>query len=93
MTTAEMNSKLQILELGRFKFSEQILELSRYHYKRKICIYKWSGCALFIEGLGFLKFKDSKYIYSPRGGRKALKDIISQGGMINYDNIEFVQPI
>lgn len=56
-----------------------------------------NGCFLFIQGLGYIRFKNSKDLegiklpYNPKGGLRALKDILKGGGFVNYDNIEFLK--
>lgn len=54
------------------------------------------GWGLYIEGKGFLKFKHdtTSYVpYSPCGGRKALESILEAGGLLNYNEIEFIKPV
>ena len=81
MTTEEINSKLQIVSVKgkRFKCPEGYRQFER-------------SFAFFVPGLGYLAFKDSEYIpYMPIGGRRALESILEAGGMLNYDNILFIQ--
>lgn len=49
--------------------------------------------AFFVEGKGYLKFKDVNTPYTPLGGKKSLQSIIDLGGPTSYENIEFVNPI
>lgn len=86
--TDKLNSKLEIKIAKNLKFA------SGNDY------VLFSGHALFIAGYGYLRFAVSsnkqdnefKTPYSPMGGRKALKSIISAGGLLTYDGMEFVNP-
>lgn len=82
MSTAELNSSLEIRKLTR---------LSRF--KNEKGIYSISGgFTLFIEGLGYVCL-NSKYPYSPVGGKSALKNVLSDGGLTAYDeNVSFILP-
>jgi len=50
---------------------------------------KW--CLL--DDKGYVGFKDDPYIpYFPRGGKRALDEILTSGGFTNEDDIVFIQP-
>ncbi len=82
-TTKQLNAKLQIVRLDGLKFKAPLGTAST------------RGWGLYIEGKGYLKFKhDNDYVpYAPCGGRKALESILAAGGLLNYDCIEFINPI
>lgn len=86
MTTAEKNSKLQIKKVKDLKIGSPS------------AWYTINGHVLFIEGLGYVAFKDSYseltgtcMPYQPIGRRNALKSIIETGGFLSYDEITFVK--
>lgn len=83
-TTKQLNAQLQIVRLDGLQF------------KAPLGLASVKGWGLYIEGKGYLKFKsDTKsYVpYAPCGGRKALESILAAGGLLNYDNIEFINPV
>lgn len=56
-----------------------------------------NGHALYVAGKGYLSFKGLnvkdfgvKLPYSP--SKKGLQSIIDDGGLIHYDNVEWLQP-
>lgn len=57
-----------------------------------------SGYALYEPGKGYVAFSSDRddfgilIPYIPIGGRKALQSILSNGGFINFDGMEYVQP-
>lgn len=74
----------------------QIVRLDGLQFKAPLGLASVKGWGLYIEGKGYLKFKsDTKsYVpYAPCGGRKALESILAAGGLLNYDNIEFINPV
>jgi len=87
MEAMNINSKLEIVKLKEVKF---------YNSKNEYVVF--TGHALYVKGMGYIRFKDSgnaqsdefKTPYNPKGGRKALKDIIKGGGFTSYDDLEFV---
>lgn len=83
-TTKQLNARLQIVRLDGLQF------------KAPLGLASVKGWGLYIEGMGYLKFRsDSKSFvpYAPCGGRKALESILAAGGLLNYDNIEFINPV
>lgn len=83
-TTKQLNAQLLIVRLDGLQF------------KAPLGLASVKGWGLYIEGKGYLKFKsDTKsYVpYAPCGGRKALESILAAGGLLNYDNIEFINPV
>lgn len=83
-TTKQLNSQLQIVRLDGLQF------------KAPIGVANARGWGLYIEGKGYLKFKsdENSFVpYAPCGGRKALESILAAGGLLNYNNIEFINPI
>jgi hypothetical protein len=75
MTTQEINSKLQIVNIKGKRFSSP---LGYYEITK--------GFALYVPELGYLAFQDCPDCpYSP--SRKALKEILEAGGMVHYDTI------
>lgn len=80
MTIQEINSKLQIVKLNDQKFPT----VDGY--------FQPSGYALKHSELGYFSF-NTDYPYSPKGGKKALKSILEAGGMLNFDNCRWLQPL
>lgn len=86
MTTQEINNKLQIVNVKGKRFS---------------CPYGYyeidKGFAFCVPELGYLAFNTDYsnthgYMpYTPLGGRKALKEIVSSGGLINFNNVIWVK--
>lgn len=80
-----------------------MLELKRLKNARFGFPHMWkvvTGWALYDEERGgFVAFsvhRDKYGIlvpYCPRGGKKALQSIITSGGFVNYNGIEFVKPL
>lgn len=86
METEELNRKLEIKSVGGLKF----------RINSKIVAVMKEGChSLFIEGLGYLYFLTDKepIPYVPCGGKKALQSIIDNGGLLDYSEIRFTNPI
>jgi len=89
MTIQEINKNLEIKSVKGLKFGN------------KLGHCKPTGLALYHKDLGFLSFKEDNKEkphqiptpYSPRGGKKALKSILENGGFTNYDSVEWIQPI
>lgn len=82
-TTKQLNAQLQIVRLDGLQF------------KAPIGVASTRGWGLYIEGKGYLKFKsDPAFVpYAPCGGRKALESILEAGGLLNYNSMEFINPI
>ncbi len=82
-TTKELNARLEIVNLKGYRFNTP----------KGICTMR--GFAFYIKGKGFVRFKhDLPGIpYAPCGGRKALLSILNSGGFVNYDSLEFTNPI
>lgn len=83
-TTKQLNAQLQIVRLDGLRF------------KAPIGVAMAHGWGFYIEGKGYLKFKSDSTVfvpYSPVGGRAALESILEAGGLLNYNNIEFIKPI
>lgn len=86
METKDLNKKLEIKPVGGLKF----------RINSKMVAVMTEGCySLFIEGLGYLYFQadDEPIPYVPRGGKKALQSIIDEGGLLDYNDIRFANPI
>lgn len=81
--TIALNKRLQIVRLDDLKFPMP----NGYAQQR--------GHGFYIAGKGFIKFKcDDTFVpYAPCGGKAALQSIIDDGGFIEYDSLEFIQPI
>lgn len=81
--TKQLNAQLQIVRLDGLKFKAPLGTAST------------RGWGFYIEGKGYLKFKsDTDFVpYSPCGGRKALESVLAAGGLLNYDSIEFINPV
>ncbi|GAF66410.1 ABC transporter ATP-binding protein [Bacillus sp. TS-2] len=74
----------------------QIKKINNLKWKTPIADYVTAiGYALYIEGKGYLAFKqDNKEIpYTPIGGKKALQSIIDSGGLLNYKDVIWINPI
>ena len=55
-------------------------------------VYTSKGClALYEEGKGYVSLDNGRSVYVPVGGRKALQNIIDQGGFLTPPT--FVQPV
>jgi hypothetical protein len=80
MTIQEINAGLKIVKLKDQKF------------KTEGGYYKPDGYALKHSTLGYFSF-DTEYPYIPSGGRKALKAILEAGGLLNFDNVNWLQPL
>lgn len=51
-----------------------------------------TGYALHHPERGFLSFKGDSYSpYTPIGGRKALRSIMDAGGLLNFDDVMWLQ--
>lgn len=81
------NEHYEVLNLKGLKFSNgegQICE-TRSHF------------GLFVKGKGFVSFKDSekkepvKLPYA--NDKKVIQEIIDAGGLVNFSNVDFVNPI
>ena len=83
--TQEINSSLIIKSTKGFKFGNNKIQ------------FEIQGFGLYHPVLGFVSFDTDKYginiPYIPCGGRKALKSILNDGGLINYDSVKFAKPI
>lgn len=83
--TDEINSRLKIKSTKGFKFGNSKVQFST------------SGLGLYHDVLGFISFdKDSYGVaipYIPQGGRRVLKDILNDGGLTSYSNMQFAKPI
>lgn len=83
MTTQEINSKLQIVNVTGKRF----VAISGSYRVGK-------GYAFYVPELGYLTFKDSPHVpYIPCGGLATLQSILDTGGMVNYDTITFVNEL
>ena len=72
MNTAEINSKLQIVNIKgkRFRCPEGYYKIAK-------------GYAFHVPELGYLAWKDTPfYPYSP--SKKALQEILDKGGLVNF---------
>jgi hypothetical protein len=82
MNREEITSKLQIKNIDGLKFGNN----------KAYCMPK--GYALYHPQLGFIGLgnKNEEFNidlpYTPCGGRKALKSIIDEGGLLTYDSNE-----
>lgn len=81
MTTKQINAGLQIVKLGEIKF------------KAPGGYYKPTGYALRHPELGYFAFSGEDTPYTPKGGRKALKQILAAGGMLNFDTCTWLQEL
>lgn len=83
--TQEINSQLRIKSTKGFRFGNDKVQ------------FETSGLSLYHSTLGFISFSKDKYginlPYIPQGGRKALKKILDDGGLLNYENVEFSKPL
>ena len=90
LTTEQINAKLQVVSTAGLSFGNKLVNVRIKN-----------GYALFHEDLGYLSFKGcatelSMWVqvpYSPAGGRRALQAIVDAGGMLEYDEIEWLQPL
>lgn len=81
--TIELNKRLEIKRIGGLQFPHPLGAVSA------------KGWAFYIAGKGFVKFKfqDNFLPYTPCGGKKALQSILADGGFIEYDSLEFINPV
>lgn len=81
--TIALNARIQIVNLRNYQFQTP----------KGICTLR--GWGMMIPGKGFIKFKHDELPvpYSPIGGKKALQSIMESGGFLEYDSLEFVNPI
>lgn len=90
MTNTEITKGLQIIKLKGVKFGNK-LAFTKFE----------KGYALYHKELGFMAFKADNQNkpfgvaipYTPSGGRKALQAILEAGGLIHYNDVEWLQPI
>ena len=78
MNVKEINSQLRIVKLGNQKFAAE----GGY--------YKPTGYALKHPTLGYYSF-NKETPYNPIGGVKALKLIKESGGILNFDNCNWLK--
>lgn len=79
MKNIEINAGLKVVKLDGEKF------------KYKTGFYICEGFALKHEELGFVSF-DGILPYRPHGGKKALTQILKDGGFLEFDTIKFLKP-
>ena len=80
--TIELNNKLEIVKIDhdyKFKKNENIEASTTGH-----CFY--------IEGKGYVAFKDDSIPYTPIGGESSLPSILDEGGFLYYDCLKFINP-
>ena len=83
--TEHLNSRLERCHLDGLSFRSN---------SGKIRTYGRNDWAFFITGLGWVSMPDDDGLpYTPIGGRKALGEIKSAGGFLNYDGFQFVWPV
>ena len=83
--TLHLNSSLEKCHLDGLSFRSN---------SGKIRTYGRNDWAFFITGLGWVSMPDDDGLpYTPIGGRKALGEIKSAGGFLNYDGFQFVWPV
>ena len=81
MTTKQINAGLQIVKLKGQKF-------------RTINGYcKPTGYTFYHADLGYITLDNDDYPYIPCGGKKALQKILSDGGLLDYTNVKWLQPM
>lgn len=73
-----INSELKVVKLNGQRFAT-----TNGYYQPK-------GYALKHPTLGYFSF-DTDHPYSPRGGKKALEEILNNGGMLNFDNCKWLK--
>lgn len=84
MTTLEINNGLKIEKLSGQKFRARFG--GGYYVPVGHCLHH--------EKLGYLGFKDSPFTpYIPCGGKQALERILKDGGMVSFDQIQWIRPI
>lgn len=83
--TEEINSRLIIKSTKGMRFGNDKIQ------------FESSGLSLYHPVLGFVSFGKDKYginiPYVPVGGRKALNQILSDGGLTDYANAQWAKPI
>lgn len=82
--TIAINAALQIVRLkGDLKFLS----------KDKSGYYQPTGYCLLHPDKGYFAFAGDDTPYMPRGGKKALMQIMDKGGFIDFDTAVWLQPI
>lgn len=77
----------------------QIKKVNGLRFGNHLAYNEARGYAFYHEDLGYMSFKkdneskDAKVPYIPLGGKRALEYILDTGGLIHYDDIEWLQPI
>jgi hypothetical protein len=82
LTTQQINSELKIVKMDTQKF------------KTVDGYYQPKGFSFKHPVLGYLSFTNSEHSdapYTPRGGKKALQQILNDGGLLNFDNAKWLQ--
>ena len=79
------------MKVKRIKYAE----FEKFNGGRAIIEKKY---ALYEEGKGYIAFSCDRRFgfvrpYIPVGGRKALQEIIDNGGFVSMDGMEYVMPV
>lgn len=89
MTNEMITKNLQIVSLKGIKFSSPSKQIT----------VELKGYAFYNKDFGYLSFKSDnigKLVnvpYAPKGGKKALQEILNAGGFTSYDDIEWINNI
>ena len=81
MTTKQINASLQIVKLKKQKF------------RTTNGYYQPEGYTLYHPDLGYITLDNDDYPYIPCGGKKALQEILNAGGLLDYTNVKWLQPM
>lgn len=79
-TTEQINAKLEVKSLSGLKFACA---------GRVVCIFSKRAFGLYVDGMGWLAF-NSNVPYSPR--KNALEEI-QRSGLLNYNDVRWVNPM
>lgn len=84
MMVQEINAGLKIVKLKGQKFSGRF----------GMGYYVPTGECLYHENLGYMAFKNSPFMpYVPNGGRKALVQFMTGGGLRDLEHVIWVKPL
>ena len=77
----------------------QIKRLKDAKFGNKLIARSVTGYALYEEGKGYIAFSSARDKYGilipyiPAGGKKALQDILDDGGFISFSGMEYVKEL
>jgi len=83
--TKMLNKKLTIKRIG---------SRERFKDTKSGKVFKKDGFAFHIPGKGYIGYRDEKGMpYTPGGGKKALQQILDDGGFLDYKKLVLINPV